>query len=76
MRERYGRRARHLIRDSYRFAAALAVVKAWGQMEKGDYASAFETWVRAMRLSPGYIANPKIVSKAVHPRNLRRVPNS
>lgn len=75
MRERYGRRARRLIRDSYRFEAALVVVKALSQMEKGDYASAFETWMRAARLSPGYLTTPKIVSRAVQPRNLRRVAN-
>jgi glycosyltransferase involved in cell wall biosynthesis len=73
VRERYGRRARPLVRWVRIGIAPSLVQRALSQMDAGDRRGALETWMRALRMSPSYFLDARHLRRAIRLRNLKRL---
>jgi glycosyltransferase involved in cell wall biosynthesis len=73
LRERYGRRARGAIRQTYKHLAGVSLHEALRRLDAGDRWGAFSWWMRAIRFRPTLIADKELSNRMFRLRNLRRL---
>ena len=73
LRERYGRRARGVIRQTYKHLAGVAMHEALRRLDAGDRRGALSWWLFAIRLSPALMADKQLAGRIFRVRNLRRL---
>ncbi|MGH7934332.1 MAG: glycosyltransferase family 2 protein [Candidatus Binataceae bacterium] len=72
IRQRYGRRARGLIKYSNAYFAALLVAKAARQMNEGESWAALRTFVKSAWSQPTYVLRPAVIARLLTRRNIAR----
>lgn len=73
LRERYGRRARGVIHQTYKHLAGVAMHEALRRLDAGDRRGALSWWLFAIRLSPALLADKQLAARIFRVRNLRRL---
>lgn len=73
VRQRYGRKARHLISETYDHLARVALKKALRCLDNGDGAGTLLNLRCVLRLKPRLIFDPDLARRAFRIRNLSRL---